>query len=384
MNDPHDYDAVVVGARCAGAATAMLLARAGRRVLVLDRVHPGRDTLSTHALMRAAVVQLQRWEVLDGIAAAGTPPIHRTTFHYGDRTEAVDLAAPLYAPRRPRLDTALLDAAREAGAEVRTGVDVTGLERDGTGRVTGVTARIRGAGSAVLRAPITIGADGLRSTVARLTGAASTRRGRAAGALVYGYWPGTRPGYDWFYRPGVSAGIIPTDDEQVCVWAGMRPERFAAERGDGLDALHARVLAEAAPEAAEVFGPGGRTGPLRGFPGVPGFLRRASGPGWALVGDAGYFKDPLTAHGISDALRDAELLARAVLDGGPDALAGYERTRDRLSLPLFDVAEVVAGYGWDLAELPGLLRAESAAMRPEVAALRALDAPDAPAPAEAA
>jgi flavin-dependent dehydrogenase len=116
-----------------------------------------------------------------------------------------------------------------------------------------------------------------------------------------------------------------------------------------------------------------RSGALRGFPGVPGFLRRAVGPGWALVGDAGYFKDPLTAHGITDALRDAEFLSRAVVDGGQDALAGYERSRDRLSLPLFDIAESIAAYRWDLDEIRGLLLTESAAMKPEVAALRALD-----------
>ena len=108
---------------------------------------------------------------------------------------------------------------------------------------------------------------------------------------------------------------------------------------------------------------------------MPGYLRRATGPGWALVGDAGYFKDPLTAHGITDALRDAEFLTRAVVDGGRDALAEYERTRDRLSLPLLDVAESIAAYRWDLGEIRELLLAESAAMKPEVAALRALDTP---------
>ena len=108
---------------------------------------------------------------------------------------------------------------------------------------------------------------------------------------------------------------------------------------------------------------------------MPGYLRRATGPGWALVGDAGYFKDPLTAHGITDALRDAEFLARAVIDGSQDALGEYERTRDRLSLPLLAVAESIAAYRWDLGEIRELLLAESAAMKPEVAALRALDAP---------
>jgi flavin-dependent dehydrogenase len=200
------------------------------------------------------------------------------------------------------------------------------------------------------------------------------RRGSAASAIVYGYWPSPRLShYEWFYRPGVSAGIIPTNHGQVCVWAGLPAERFASERRGGLAGLFARVLAEAAPPAAALVAGGERVGALRGFPGVPGYLRRAAGPGWALVGDAGYFKDPLTAHGISDALRDAEFLSRSVVDGGSDALRDYERTRDRLSLPLFDAAEAIAGYGWDLSEIRDLLLSESAAMKPEVAALRGLD-----------
>ena len=378
MNARHEeFDAVIVGARCAGAATAMLLARAGLRVLVVDRTHPSRDTLSTHALMRAGVLQLSRWGLLQRVVAAGTPPVTATTFHYGESTETLELKDPLYAPRRTVLDTVLLSAAQEAGAQARFGLDVTEVRRDRTGRVTGVLARVRGGGPVEFRAPLTIGADGLRSTVARLVGAPTVRRGTAASALVYGYWPSPSASqYDWFYRPGVSAGIIPTNDGQVCIWAGLPAERFADERGrSGLADLFARVLAEAAPEAAALVARTEPIGALRGFPGRPGYLRRATGPGWALVGDAGYFKDPLTAHGISDALRDAEFLTRAVVDGGRDALAEYERTRDRLSLPLLDVAESIVAYRWDLDEIRELLLTESAAMRPEVAALRALDTP---------
>ncbi len=374
MSAPREeYDAIVVGARCAGSATAMLLARAGLRVLLLDRVHPSRDTLSTHALMRAGVLQLRRWGVLERVVAAGTPPVTGTTFHYADGTETVELADALYAPRRTVLDTALLAAAQEAGASARLGVDVTDLVRDRTGRPTGVVARIRGGGVARFRAPITIGADGLRSTVARLTGAGTARRGTNASAVVYGYWSApAMPHYEWFYRPGVSAGIVPTNRGQVCVWAGLPARRFAEERRGGLDAVFARVLAEAAPAAVDVVARGDRTEPLRGFPGVPAVLRRATGPGWALVGDAGYFKDPLTAHGITDALRDAEFLVRAVVNG---ALPEYEATRDRLSTPLFEVAELITAYDWDTPRIRQLLRAESAAMRPEIAALHALDTP---------
>ena len=369
-----EYDAVVVGARCAGSATAMLMARAGMRVLLLDRVHPGRDTLSTHALMRAGVLQLDRWGLLPRITAAGTPPVTGTTFHYADGAEAVALSAPLYAPRRTVLDPVLLDAALEAGVEARFGVDVDGLVTDREGRVTGVRASVRGRSEATVGAALTVGADGLRSGVARAVGARPTWRGSAASALVYGYWPtDAATDYHWFYRPGGAAGVIPTNDGQVCVWAGLPAAEFAERRRDGLERVFTGVLGDVAPPAAHLVASTRRIGPLRAFPGAPARLRRAVGAGWALVGDAGSFKDPLTAHGITDALRDAELLARAAVDGSPAAFGAYERTRDALTLPLLRVAERITGYGWDTAEIRELLRAESAAMKPEVAAVRALD-----------
>ena len=366
----HEYDAVVVGARCAGSATALLMARAGLRVLLLDRVHPTRDTLSTHALMRAGVLQLDRWGLLDRIVTAGTPAITGTTFHYPDGAEHVALTEPLYAPRRTVLDPILLDAAREAGVEVRLGVDVIGVIRDDTGRVTGVRAKARGGTEEVVRAALTIGADGLRSGVARAVDARTTWRGTAASAFVYGYWPIDRAtGYHWFYRPGAAAGVIPTNDGLACVWAGLSAAEFATRRQAGLDRVLTEVLADVAPSAGLVA-TGERVGPLRGFPGMPARLHQPVGDGWALVGDAGSFKDPLTAHGITDALRDAELLTRAVVDGAP---ADYANTRDALTLPLLRVAEEIAAYRWDTPAVKQLLRAESAAMKPEVAVLRGLD-----------
>jgi len=353
MDYSRDYDVIVVGARAAGSATAMLLARGGLDVLLVDRADPARDTLSTHALMRGAVVQLERWGLLDAVVAAGTPPIDQTTFHYGDDAEVVE-HPPLYAPRRTVLDPLLLDAARAAGVTVRLGETVSGLLGDG--RVTGIETR------AGLRATarLTVGADGLRSTLARLVGARTVRRGRSGGAVVYGYTPWEGRGYEWFFRPGVSAGIIPTNDGVACVWAGMPPARFAARTA--LDTLFAEVFADAT---------GGSAVPvdrLRGFPGAPGVLRTPTGPGWALVGDAGYFKDPLTAHGLTDALRDAELLVRSVLEG-----LDYGRTRDRYSRLLFSAAEQIAGYGWDLPELRALQLAQSAAGKAEVRLLHRLD-----------
>jgi flavin-dependent dehydrogenase len=388
--DPH-YDAIVIGGRCAGAATAMLLARGGLRVLVIEAARPGTDTVSTHALMRGGVLQLDRWGLLDAVVAAGTPAIRYAEFVYGEDVETVDIRpdggiSALSAPRRTVLDPLLLDAARCAGAEVRTAARVTRILTDEHG-VRGVEGVERGTGAPFrATAALTVGADGRRSTVARAVDAPYLRRGTASGAVLYGYFPGfRRDRYRWVYRPGVTAGVVPTGDGLACVWAGTTSARFPALRTAGLEVAHRTLLAEADPELARSIGAAPPVGALRGFPGLPGWIRRSAGPGWALVGDAGYFKDPITAHGITDALRDAELLARAVLTAPHDrpaqlaALRGYQRTRDRLSEPLFDITERIASYQWDLLEIREHVRALSRAMRPEFDALLELDNATAPA-----
>jgi len=381
-----NYDVIVVGGRVAGAATAMLLARAGLRVLVIEASRQGTDTLSTHALMRGGETQLHRWGLLEAVIATGTPAIRATDFTYGDDTETVEIHAydgisALRAPRRTVLDALLLDAAREAGAEIRSPARVTRLLTD-RGRVQGVEGGImRGADTAFrATATITVGADGRGSMVAEAVDAEFQRRGTASGAIIYGYFPGLPSDrYHWIYRPGVTAGVIPTGDGLSCVWVGTPTARFDSLRPNRLETSFRSLLAEAAPQVAQSIANSASAGRLRGFPGMPGYIRSGGGPGWALVGDAGYYKDPITAHGITDALRDAELLARAVLDtpcagtARLNALHEYERTRDRLSEPLFDVTERIASYDWDLAALRGHLRELSGAMRPEVDTILGFD-----------
>ncbi len=393
MNNPP-YDAIVIGARCAGASTAMLLAREGLRVLLVDRAPPGTDTLSTHALMRGGVLQLHRWGLLPEIAAV-TPVIRSATFHYADETIAVpikprDGVDGLFAPRRTVLDRVLVDAARAAGADVAFGAAAADLVRDRRGRVTGVVLDEDGTRVAV-GGRIVVGADGLHSRVARLAGAAVEREGRHATAILYGHWSGLDVGtYDWHYRPGVSAGAIPTNGGRTCLFVAMPRSRFAAGLPRGAGALYERVLAEAAPEHARAVRGARLEARLWPFAGTPGFARRAWGPGWALVGDAGMFRDPITAHGITDALRDAELLARAVVDGTEDAMAGYQRARDDAALGLLELSDAIASFEWDLDHVKVLHEELTKQMAREVGLLRALgDAPrrrDAPvtprAPAE--
>jgi flavin-dependent dehydrogenase len=378
----NDYDVVVVGARVAGASTAMLLARAGLRVALLDRSGYGTDTVSTHALMRAGVLQLSRWGLLDQVVATGTPPVRRVAFHYaGAETVHVSLRPSpgvdaLYAPRRHLLDRFLVDAAAEAGVEVLHRTTVTGLLRDEHGRVAGVTT----AGPPfTVRARFTVGADGVRSLVARETGAPVVHQGTAAGAALYRYLSGLPDdGYVWSYGPAAAAGLIPTNDGQTCVFVATTPERMRGLRARSAEAAFRALLNVAAPEHAAQVADAEPAGPFHGWGGVPGYVRRSWGPGWALVGDAGYFKDPITTHGITDALRDAELLADALVEvlagvtPGAVALARYQATRDRLSRDLRDATEAVAAYDWDTVRVQALLRRVSSAMSDELEHLEAL------------
>ena len=372
------YDAVVVGARCAGAATALLLARRGLGVLLLDRDRHGADTLSTLAMMRTGVLQLLRWDLLESLRRTGAAEIRTTTFLYGADVITVPIQPregvdALYAPRRRVLDPLLADAAAAAGAEVRFGPRLLDLVRDAHGRVTGAVIEERDRSRHTIRAGIVIGADGLRSTVARLVAAPVDREARHAGGVLYTFWRGrANAGNRWHYRPGVAAGEIPTHDDLTCVFTAVPAERFRDEIPGGLEPAYRRALSEAAPELARELAEVAPAEPLRGFPGHPGHMRRSHGPGWALVGDAGYFKDPITAHGISDALRDAELLARAVALGSDAALAEYQSTRDAISGELFEITDRIAGFAWDLEEVQGLHRRLSRTMNAEVAAVQAL------------
>ena len=376
--DPS-YDVVVVGARTAGAATAFLLARAGLCVLLVDRGRYGTDTLSTHALMRGGVLQLSRWGLLEKIIAAGTPPVRRATFRYADAIVPVTIKPSfgvdaLYAPRRTVLDPILVDAAVASGVDVRFGIAVADVDRDRHGAVIGVVGRTRDGNAFRARARIVVGADGIRSTIAERVGAPFERVGTSAAAATYGYWSGLQTdGYEWNFRPDAASGVIPTNGGQACVFARASPRRIG--RG-GLAPL-TRIVAESSADLADRLAAAVPPRALRTFTGRPSHMRRSWGRGWALVGDAGYFKDPLGAHGLTDALRDAELLARsiiAVVDGADerDALASFQITRDDLSTALFDVMDVIAGHRWTDEEIPGLLLQLNAAMADEIQALAAL------------
>ena len=369
------YDVVVVGARAAGASTAMLLARRGLSVLAVDRSAYGSDTHSTHSLARAGVLQLSRWGLLDQLRAAGTPVTRTVVFRYDDEPTVIGLAADgdvdgLYSPRRTVLDRILVDAAIEAGADVVHGVSVVGL-RSSDGQVTGVDLDISGERRHVDAAWV-IGADGVRSRVAAQVGAPVIHQDHVTSSNIYAYWTGLPDDVmeNHYDAIGRAVGVIPTNDGETCVWVAIPPQRFRAEARGDLNGAYHRIIAES-PHLTEMLREATCNGGYRGFAGTPGFRRQAYGPGWALVGDAGYFKDPVSAHGITDAFIGAELLTDAlveiVVDGADadEALGAYQRQRDELAEMLTAPVAALAGLDLDADGARAAFRGLNPALRAE-------------------
>jgi flavin-dependent dehydrogenase len=287
----------------------------------------------------------------------------------------------LYAPRRYLLDRVLVDAAADAGADVHHETRVIDLLRDDAGRVRGVVTGDRSTTRSIT-ADLVIGADGISSVVARVAGATTLRQAEWAGAVQYAYFEGVdATGYHWAYGNGAGAGLIPTNEGHALGFVSTAPERMRSLRSGRTPAETFGVLWRlAAPSLADRLDGAVRVTRQHGWAGLPGFVRQSSGPGWALVGDAAYFKDPITAHGITDALRDAELLATAVVEtvsgvrSEEAAMAEYAATRDRLSADLYRVTDEIATYAWDIDEVPSLMRRVSAAMTDEVEYLESLPA----------
>jgi flavin-dependent dehydrogenase len=341
-----EFDAIVVGARCAGSPTAMLLARKGYRVLVVDKTTFPSDTISTHLVHPPGVAALKDWGLLDRLLATGCPGIDTYAFDFGTVTIAgapgTDEAPLAYAPRRTVLDKLLVDAAAEAGADLREGFTVEGLLIE-DGRVTG----IRGHGERELRARVVVGADGHHSLVARLAGAEPYNEIPPQQVSYYTYVSGLPMDgrYEVHLRPGRGFGAWPTNDGLTLVIGGWPRSKLVENRKD----IEGNFLAtlEIVPEFAARFRAATRETRFVGQS-LANFMRKPFGPGWALVGDAGYTKDFITALGISDAFRDATLCATALdeaLSGVRpfgDAMADYQTERDRLSLPFYELTAQLA------------------------------------------
>ena len=311
--DKH-YDAIVVGARCAGSPTAMLLARKGYRVLVVDRASFPSDTLSTHVIHAPGVAALRRWGLLDQVTASGCPPIETYSFDFGPFVIAGtphpdDGMSTAYAPRRTVLDKILVDAAAQAGAEVRERFTVEDIVVE-DGIVVGIRGHDEGRTSVVERARVVIGADGHNSRVARAVRPEQYNEKPVLENAFYTYWSGLPvDGFNTLIRGDRGFAAIPTNDGLTLVLVGCPAAQASAFKAD-VESNYLKAL-EREPEFADRIRQATREERFAGG-GVPNFFRKPFGSGWALVGDAGYTRDPITAQGITDAFHDAELCATAV------------------------------------------------------------------------
>lgn len=362
------FDVVVVGARCAGSPLATLLARQGVRVALVERVKFPRDTLSTHIFEAPGINLLARLGVLNRVRATGAEAIRRLDFRqdeFAARAEpsvrAGDIGGAM-SVRRFLLDPILAEAAADAGAEVMMETNVTGLVQNG--RVAGV--RVRSGGSErELSARLVVGADGRNSTVARLTGARKYHVVPSERFLYWGFFEGTdargEPEIVFHHWDGRVVLACPADSGlyQVIVIPDSRvmPEFRADLERAFMDQARACV------PVAEKLIRARRVGKLLGIVRWESFFRESAGPGWALVGDAGQFKDPTPGQGMTDAFRQAAAMAPAIAGamGGSDleldrAVAGWARWRDRDAFEHHWMACDLGAGGRSPAVLPAMMR----------------------------
>ena len=361
------YDAIVVGARCAGSPTAMLLARKGYRVLVVDRAAFPSDTISTHLIHPPGIAALDRWGLLDAVLVAGSPPIDTYSFDFESFTisgaPGTNETPVAYSPRRNLLDALLMDAAAAAGAEVRERFAVESVIVE-DGRVVGVRGRSKGGTTVAERAKVVIGADGRHSLVAHAVGAEEYSEKPRLQVSYYTYWSGLPMDgrFETALRPGLGFAAWPTNDDLTLVIAGRSIDGFDIARKD-VEGSYRESLG-IVPAFAERVRGATREERFVGTA-VRSYFRKPFGPGWALVGDAGYNKDYITAQGIQDAFRDAELCATALDEWFAgrrrfdDSMREYQARRDEHVLPMYEFTADLAALAPLAPELAHVLSAVS-------------------------
>jgi 2-polyprenyl-6-methoxyphenol hydroxylase-like FAD-dependent oxidoreductase len=381
-----EYDAIIVGARCAGAPTAMLLARRGWRVLLVDRATFPSDTVSTHLMHAPAVAALARWGLLDRVVATGCPPINRYSFDFGPLTitgspRPIEGVATAFAPRRTVLDKILVDAAEESGVEVRQAFTVDDIVIEGSA-VVGIRGRSADGRPTDERARIVIGADGRNSHVARAVGAEEYNAKPMLQWSYYTYWSGLPiEGMETVIRPDRGWGAFPTNDDLTLIVLGWPYAEASAYKAD-VEANYLKTL-ELAPEFADRVRAAKREERFAGGA-VANYFRKPFGPGWALVGDAGYNKDPITAQGITDAFHDAERCTDALADvferGRPfdEAMSEWQRARDEHAMPMYEFTTNLASLEPpppEMQQLLGAVHGNQAAMDDFVSVVAATVSP---------
>jgi 2-polyprenyl-6-methoxyphenol hydroxylase-like FAD-dependent oxidoreductase len=339
------YDAIVIGARCAGSPAAMLLARRGYRVLVVDRATFPSDTNSTHVIHPLGGAALARWGLLERLTATGCPPIHTYAYDFGPVTISGTPGTPelpsAYCPRRTVLDKLLVDAAVEAGAAVREGFTVEEILWDGQ-RVAGIKGHATGGATVIERAPIVIGADGWYSRLAEAVAAERYHERPPLLAAYYSYWRDlpTDGRFEIYARHRRGFAAMPTHDGLTVLVGGWPMDEFAANKTDV--ERHFLNMLELAPAFAARVAGARRVSKFAGAA-IPNYFRKPYGPGWLLIGDAGYLKDSITAQGITNAFQDAERCAAALDDVFSGrrpfeaAMAEWHRVRDEQALPMYEM-----------------------------------------------
>ena len=347
---PKSYDAIVVGARCAGSPTAMLLARQGYRVLLVDRSSFPSDTVSTLVIHATGLAALERWGLLDRVRATGCPPVSTYSFDFGPvvisgTPRPVDGISGAYAPRRTLLDKILVDAADEAGAEVRERFSVEEITVE-DGKVVGIRGRDEHGKPVVERARVVVGADGHHSRVAKAVGAEVYRELPVLEYAFYTFWSGLGvEGFPVWIRGDRGIAAVPTNDGLTLMLVGC-PAGQAGEFKSDVEGNYLAAI-ERVPELADRLRAAIREDRFR-VGGVPNFFRTPFGPGWALVGDAGYTRDPVTAQGISDAFVGAEQCTLALTEAFEgtrpfeEAMTGYQRGRDARVMPIYEFTTQLA------------------------------------------
>ena len=340
------YDAIIVGARCAGSPLAMLLARKGYRVLLLDKASFPSDTISTHHIHQPGVAYLKRWGLLEKLRASNCPPTTTIKFDVGPFALVGSPApangnAEAYAPRRRVLDKILVDAAVEAGAELRERFTVEELTTDGES-ITGIRGRDANGSTVTEHARIVIGADGARSMVADAVNAPIYFDRGMLTCNYYSYWSGVQhDGVELYPREGRTIVVDKTNDglSMICI---VFPKAEFDRIRSNVEGEYLRTIQQNAPTLFERLRNARREERFAGTGFLPNFFRKPYGDGWALVGDAGYVKDPILAQGITNSFSHAEMLAEALdeaflgLREMEDALADYEDNRNDEVLAMYE------------------------------------------------
>lgn len=347
------HDVIIVGARCAGSATALQLARRGLRVLVVDRATFGSEsTPPTGNVIPQGLWHLRRWGLLDRIQATTAPPVTSVIQHIGDASfenpvGSFDGIDEMRVLRHSVLDAIVAEAAMESGAEIRFRTRVTGLRQDGA-RVTGIEGTSANGDPFTATAPVVVGADGKYSSVARAVGA-QTYRERAAGSFgFFTYYTDLDcSSIEVWMSPTRQLIFFPSHGGETWVALVQPASETATFKADPPAAASAHLAHF--PDAQERLAAATRVATLHSTGGLNGFFRESAGRGWALVGDAGFTKDPGPGRGITDAFFHSELLCDAIVsglgDGGiDDALAAYADERDAASVDVYDATQDVAEW----------------------------------------